>query len=133
MGTRGCYGFRKNGVDKLTYNHFDSYPEYLGRTMVKFCKTTSISELNEIFDKIILVKERTKPTVEQIKECKQYYDGNVSGRTAEYWYCLLRNAQGSLGGYKQGLKYMIDNCNFIKDSFWCEYACMSMKAAKKLN
>lgn len=56
MGTRGCYGFRKNGMDKLTYNHFDSYPDCLGHTMVKFCKATSISELNEIFDKLILAQ-----------------------------------------------------------------------------
>lgn len=122
MGTRGCYGFRKNGMDKLTYNHFDSYPDCLGHTMVKFCKATSISELNEIFDKLILVNESAKPTAEQIKECKQYYDGNVSRKTVEDWYCLLRNAQGDLDAYKNGLKYMIDNCGFIKDSLWCEYA-----------
>lgn len=122
MGTRGCYGFRKNGMDKLTYNHFDSYPDYLGRTMVKFCKATSIPELNEIFDKLILVNESAKPTVEQIKECKQYYDGRVSRQTVNDWYCLLRNAQGDLDAYKNGLKYMIDGCDFIKDSLWCEYA-----------
>ena len=122
MGTRGCYGFRKNGMDKLTYNHFDSYPDELGRTMVEFCKATSIPELNEIFDKLILVDESAKPTAEQIKECKQYYDGNVSRKTVEDWYCLLRNAQGDLDAYKNGLKYMIDNCGFIKDSLWCEYA-----------
>ena len=122
MGTHGCYGFRKNGMDKLTYNHFDSYPDELGRTMVEFCKATSIPELNEIFDKLILVDESAKPTAEQIKECKQYYDGNVSRKTVEDWYCLLRNAQGDLDAYKNGLKYMIDNCGFIKDSLWCEYA-----------
>ena len=115
-------GFRKNGADKLTYNHFDSYPDCLGRTMVEFCKATSIPELNEIFDKLILVNESAKPTAEQIKECKQYYDGNVSRKTVEDWYCLLRNAQGDLDAYKNGLKYMIDNCGFIKDSLWCEYA-----------
>ena len=30
MSTRGIYGFRKNGEDKLTYNHYDSYFSYLG-------------------------------------------------------------------------------------------------------
>jgi len=33
MGTRGAYGFRKNGIDKVTYNHFDSYPEQLGESL----------------------------------------------------------------------------------------------------
>lgn len=122
MGTRGCYGFRKNGIDKLTYNHYDSYPDYLGKIMVTFCKETSLDEMNEIYDRLILVNENDKPTQEQIEECKRYYNGDVSCKTPEDWYCLLRNAQGDLDAYKNGMKYMIDSCGFIKDSLWCEYA-----------
>lgn len=62
MGTRGCYGFRKNGMDKLTYNHYDSYPDYLGKIMATFCKETSLDEMNEIYDRLILVNENDKPT-----------------------------------------------------------------------
>lgn len=40
MGTRGAYGFYKDGQNKLTYNHFDSYPEGLGNTVVDFCRAT---------------------------------------------------------------------------------------------
>lgn len=122
MGTRGCYGFRKNGIDKLTYNHFDSYPDCLGHDVVQFCKETSIEEMNEIFDKTILVDENSKPTAEQIVECMEYYNGDVSTRTPEDWYCLLREAQGNLNVYRNGLRYMIDNHDFIKDSLFCEYA-----------
>ena len=122
MGTRGCYGFRKNGVDKLTYNHFDSYPDYLGRKIVTFCEETSIKEMNEIFNKIILVDENTKPTKEQIAECLNYYNGNVSSQTTNDWYCLLREAQGNIDVYKNGLRYMIDDHDFIKNSLFCEYA-----------
>lgn len=122
MGTRGLYGFRKNGEDKLTYNHWDSYPDCLGDTMVRFCKETSIEELNEIFDRIVLVNEGDKPTKAQILECAEYYNGSVSNQSIEDWYCLLREAQGNPDVYKHGLKYMIDNKNFIKDSLFCEYA-----------
>lgn len=122
MGTRGLYGFRKNEVDKTTYNHYDSYPDCLGRTMVEFCQTTSIEEMNEIFDRIVLVEEGSKPTQKQITDCIEYYDGSVSHQTPEDWYCLLRDAQGNPNIYKHGLKYMIDNQNFIKDSLFCEYA-----------
>ena len=122
MGTRGLYGFRKNGEDKLTYNHFDSYPDYLGRIMVEFCKSTSIKEMNEIFDRIVLVDENGKPTKKQITECIEYYNGNVSSQKVEDWYCLLREAQGNPNVYKHGLKYMVDNQGFIKDSLFCEYA-----------
>lgn len=122
MGTRGLYGFRKNGIDKLTYNHYDSYPNYLGQIMVEFCKTTSIEEMNEIFNRIVLVTEGSTPTQEQIAECIEFYDGGVSTGTTEDWYCLLREAQGNPNVYKHGLKYMIDDQGFIKDSPFCEYA-----------
>lgn len=122
MGTRGLYGFRKNGEDKLTYNHWDSYPDCLGETVVRFCKETSIEELNEIFDRIVLVNEGDKPTKAQVLECIEYYNGSVGNQSIEDWYCLLRNAQGNPDVYKHGLKYMIDNQNFIYDSLFCEYA-----------
>lgn len=122
MGTRGLYGFRKNGVDKTTYNHFDSYPDCLGNNVVEFCKNTSIAEMNNIFDRIILVEEDSKPTEQQIDDCIEYYNGNVSMQNTEDWYCLLREAQGNPNVYKNGLKYMIDNSEFIKDSLFCEYA-----------
>lgn len=120
MGTRGIMGFRKNGQDKLTYNHFDSYPDGLGASVVDFCRNTSIDEMNEIFDRIKLVKEDKKPTVEQIEECKQWLNRHVSQQTEYEWYCLLREAQGELSAYKS-LRYMIDNHNFIKDSLFCEF------------
>lgn len=122
MGTRGCYGFRKNGVDKLTYNHWDSYPDCLGHDVVEFCKSTSIKEMNEIFDRIVLVEEGSKPTKKQIAECIEFYDESVSTGKLDDWYCLLRETQGNLNVYKNGLKYMINSCEFIKDSLFCEYA-----------
>lgn len=132
MGTRGCYGFRKNGIDKFTYNHFDSYPDGLGRDILSFCKHTSLAEMNEIYDRLILVNENSTPTPEQITECSDYYDGNVSRQTPEDWYCLLRKTQGDLNVYRAGLKYMIDNHDFIKDSLFCEYAYIINLDTKKL-
>ena len=122
MGTHGCYGFRKNGMDKLTYNHYDSDPGWLGRQIVKFCKETSIAEMNEIFNNLVLVDEDGHPTPEQIAECKQFYNADVSTRSIRDWYCLLHASQGEPDAYKNGLKYMIDNHDFIKDSLFCEYA-----------
>lgn len=122
MGTRGCYGFRKNGEDKLTYNHYDSYPDCLGTDVVEFCKATSVTEMNEIFDRIILVEEDSKPTKKQITECIEFYDESVGTGNVDDWYCLLRETQGNLNPYKHGLKYMVNSCEFIKDSLFCEYA-----------
>ena len=119
MGTRGAYGFHKDGIDKLTYNHFDSYPEYLGDNIVEFCRTTDKEIMDKIFDQIILVDEDSKPTEDQIEECKSLYR---KGAGAVDWYSLLRSAQGDIEAYKDGLRYMIDNAAFMQDSLFCEWA-----------
>lgn len=121
MGTRGTYGFRKNGEDKLTYNHYDSYPSWLGVNMLQFAIDCTIQELNDIYDRLVLVDEESEPTPEQIEECKKYADTGVSSGSLKDWYCLLRKTQGEPTAYKEGLKYMIDNSGFIKDSLFCEY------------
>jgi len=122
MGTRGAYGFRKNGEDKVTYNHYDSYPSELGKNIIKFIEETSVKEMNKLFDKIVLVTENDKPTKEQIKECEKYHNATVSTGKKEEWYSLLRNSQGDLSVYKKGLKYMIDSRQFLFNSLWCEWA-----------
>lgn len=121
MGTRGMYGFYKNGVTKATYNHSDSYPNWLGKFIVKFITETTIEEMNDIFDRIVMVNGDSKPTVDQINECIQFFTADVGSDLIDDWYNLLRLAQGDLTLYKQGLKYMIDNSDFILDSLFCEW------------
>lgn len=122
MGTRGLYGFRKNNKDKVTYNHWDSYPEWLGNNVLRFINGHTIEELENICENLILVNENDKPTDEQIEKCKKYADLTVSSRDYNDWYCLLRGSQGDLEPWGEGLNYIIDNHDFIKDSLFCEYA-----------
>jgi hypothetical protein len=121
MGTRGVYGFRKNGVDKTGYNHFDSHPQYLGARIVAFCHDTAIAEMHRIYDKIIPVGGQKKPTAAQIAECAPYTDLEVSDRSTDDWYCLLRETQGRLDIYNGAFPYMFSSGAFIRDSRWCEY------------
>ena len=125
MGTRGLYGFRKNGVDKTTYNHFDSYPDGLGADVINFIKKHSIDELKQFYDRIQMVQKLATPTKEEIKTCVDagLCDLSVSKQSTNDWYCLLRNVQGDLEAlYNSPVAYMIDNSDFIKDSLFCEYA-----------
>jgi hypothetical protein len=129
MSTRGLYGVRKNGVDKCTYNHFDSYPSGLGSDVVRFCANNSVEELNKFFDNIVLVLEDSIPTESQIKECQKagYVDLSVSSQSNDDWYCLLRNLQGNFKEYQKCIDsnskiYMTDSIDFIQDSLFCEYA-----------
>ena len=114
-----------------TYNHYDSYPSCLGRSMIEFIQQYCL-ELNEIYKNIVLVDEDSQPTAKQIKECKLLADLSVSEQSLNDWYCLLRNAQGNPQLYGQGLKYMIDNKDFILDSLFCEYAYIINLDTKKL-
>lgn len=122
MGTRGLYGFRKNNKDKVTYNHWDSYPRWLGNNVLRFINGHTIEELENICEKMILVNENDKPTDEQIEKCKKYADLTVSNKGYNDWYCLLRGSQGDLEPWGEDLDYIIDNHDFIKDSLFCEYA-----------
>ena len=128
MSTRGLYGFRKNGVDKLTYNHADSYPDGLGYDMLELCRDFSIKDLNKLYDLLEMVNEDSTPTKEQIKICKEnhYTDFGVSSQSETDWYCLLRRLQGNFEALKMAVEenkhmFMIDSQDFIKDSLFCEY------------
>ena len=121
MGTRGAIGFYKDGVDKITYNHFDSYPRVLGNGVKDFVLKYE-KDLDKIFESIILVDADSKTTVEQKKDCLKYADLSVSEQSPDDWYCLTRKAQGDLEAYAKGLKYMIDNKDFLEDSLFCEWA-----------
>lgn len=121
MGTRGVFGFHKNGVDKITYNHYDSYPEELGVSMLEFCQKYTAEEMKKIFDRITMVELGSTPTAKQQVECEKYMDLRVSEQSPDDWYCLLREAQGSLEPWAEGLKYMIDSKDFLKDSLFCEW------------
>lgn len=55
MGTSGFWGIIKNGEEKMIFNQFDSYPEYLGKEVVCLIQN-NLESLNDVFDKIIFVK-----------------------------------------------------------------------------
>ena len=125
MGTRGAYGFRINGEDKITYNQSDSYPSGLGNKIANFLSEfEDIEQLKIIAENIELVNEDDKPTKEQKEEAKKFglYNEDVSSRSDDDWYCLIRNAQGDLSVYERGLKFMIDFHGFLADSLFCEWA-----------
>ena len=122
MGTRGSYGFRTGEQDKLTYNHFDSYPTGLGGIMVKFIKDNTNEQLAEYAERMIMVNDGDTPTEQQMAVCQTYFNDNVATGRQEDWYCLLREAQGHPDAYKNGLVYMIDGASFMNDSLFCEYA-----------
>ena len=130
MGTRGAFGFRIDGKDKVMYNHFDSYPACLGKKVADFIAGTTDNELRGIAENLVMVDEDSKPTVEQKKAIRDFEkkhgvvvsNTSVASRSLDDWYCLLREAQGEPELYKKGLEYAVDSDEFLKCSLFCEYA-----------
>lgn len=52
MSTRGAIGIRFNNIDKVGYNHCDSYPVGLGNSILKFLQRYSIEQLQNIYNYI---------------------------------------------------------------------------------
>ena len=140
MGTRGAYGFRVKGCDKVTYNHFDSYPSMLGQNALELIKNNSDDELKRMADDIVLVDETVKTTPQERKYVRKFADKHnitisdttVGSKTLDDWYCLLRDIQGSFYVYSLGFKYMIDSRDFLFDSLFCEYAYIINTDSNKL-
>lgn len=125
MSTRGSFGVRINGTDKLMYNHSDSYPEGLGREMVgvvrDILKEKGMDWLRERAAALQMIDSDSKPTQEQIELLKPFTDLSVSECSEEDWYCLTRRIQGDLKAHLE-LGIGCDGSGFIKDSLFCEWA-----------
>ncbi|SNW62242.1 Hypothetical protein ORPV_338 [Orpheovirus IHUMI-LCC2] len=99
MGTRGLFGFVYKGKYYVAYNHYDSYPDYLGQLILDeikaMLKCGSFDEWLEMAKRIKVVGN-VNPTAEDINLLKEYTDLSVSRQSTDDWYCLLRKCQGSL-------------------------------------
>jgi hypothetical protein len=131
LGTRGLIGFVIDGVEKLSYNHWDSYPSGLGLTMLQFARDCMAEADDfgrthhvkpEVLDKVralTLVDESDKPTEEQQKLLAEHANTTVSSGSTEEWYVLLRELQGDPGGVLEA-GFMIDSHEFVADSLFNE-------------
>jgi hypothetical protein len=124
MGTRGAVGFILDGKPKITYNHFDSYPDRLGREMVAYCR--SIKDWNAIEQKVRdlrMVAERMTPKEADVIEARRLglVDTNVGAQSEADYYCLLRHAQGRLDLVLRA-GFMVDNHAFMTDSLFNEFS-----------
>lgn len=125
MGTRGILGIRIDGIDKLAYNHFDSYPESLGEKTVsdiqRLLVSPGIEALREQARALRVVDKNSKPSAADVELLAPYTDLGVSRQSTQDWYCLTRELQGDLAKTLQ-TGVLIDSADFIADSLFCEYA-----------
>lgn len=126
MGTRGAFGVRVDDQDRLTYNHYDSYPTGLGRDVVRdinaqLQEVGGFEQWREKARALRAVKNDDQPTEEDKERLKAHANLSVSGQSMDDWYCLLRECQGELAKLLD-LGVYIDNHAFMADSLFCEWA-----------
>lgn len=99
MGTRGVFGFYYKGKYYVVYNHYDSYPEGLGKDLIDELKhAIALDQLcvwKVLLSQINVVSDATPPTQEDIEILVSYTDLKVGTRSVNDWYCLLHKCQGS--------------------------------------
>lgn len=122
MGTRGALGFVIDGEEKITYNHFDSYPSGLGVTVLNWLrKQTDWDAVKDQVRQLLVVDAESKPTQEQIDHLVKYANLNVADQNLDDWYCLLRETQGMPGLILEA-GVVADAKEFPLDSLFCEWA-----------
>jgi len=129
MGTRGCIGVVVDGTFKGSYNHYDSYPEELGVSMVKQARTIAkdINKYRDLARKVRMVEDGSKLTAEDHEKYAHLRGdqsdclGESGHNPDEEWYSFLRDMQGELvKSLEAGV--MLDGSKFPNDSLFCEYA-----------
>lgn len=78
MSTRGAVGIRMNNIDKVGYNHFDSYPTGLGNELIIWLKGMNSTKLEKLFNEIKLIDDYNLLTWDWDKHClnNMFADGH---------------------------------------------------------
>lgn len=123
MSTRGAFGVRIDGQDKVTYNHSDSYPSGLGEDILGVTEALLVDRPKfERMARALRPVDKSKlPSPEDINYLRPWTNLQVSEQSTQDWYCLLRNTQGDLEAVLEAGLYE-DGIKFMGDSLFCEYA-----------
>ena len=137
MGTRGYIIYIIRNKIYYQYNHWDSYPDGLGRNLtnciIALLKIYTFKELKQKIYDLEVVYDDTNATPDQIEKLKEYSNTTVSTQKMQEWYVLLRECQGNLdltlkSGYILSSKFdNIKDCdeeyvyvvNLNDDKFYC--------------
>lgn len=134
MGTRGFITFVVGGVEKTTYNQFDSYPEGLGISVLSTLREeilngnpTNRLRLIQRARELRVVDESVEPSPLDIEALELWTDRYVDSRdihgnerTTPSWHQLLRHTQGSIDDILAA-GYMLDAADFPRDSLFAEW------------
>lgn len=126
MGTRGVFGVLIDGILKLGYNQFDSYPDGKGQENLEWLRSGLAEGKEEAWRKLARQLQthtsEDKPTAAEITHCQRAHavDLDVSAQSLDDWYCLTRETHGHIG-QMLALGHAWDAHDFPADSLFCEW------------
>ena len=93
MSTRGAIGIRYKEIDKIGYNHCDSYFSGLGKELLLFLSNSSYKKLINLYNKIIFNNDKDNDTWNWTKhtfnkEFKNYNKFLINSLFCEYAYII---------------------------------------------
>jgi hypothetical protein len=127
MGTRGAYGLRIDGHDKLAYQHSSAYPSYLGTRIAR--EANALLERHGI-ERLRTMARALRPIPEDDplpNELRTAFrdactrlgsDAHIHGGDA---YEALRELQGTLATFLEA-GALPDYAHFPYDGLFCEWA-----------
>ncbi|UDL15813.1 hypothetical protein QEH42_gp145 [Microbacterium phage Pumpernickel] len=98
MGTNGTIAVKAGDTTLRVYNHYDSYPTWLGAQFAKFVRNTDATTIRQRVEALTLVDENAvcpEDVLETLKASGIWE--NVS--MGNDWYAALRGAQGNFETY----------------------------------
>jgi hypothetical protein len=121
MGTRGFVGFIVSGKEKIAYNHYDSYPRWLGLRVMTWAGSVDLVAARKQAVALRVVTGKRRPTARHIDLLHPYMDKDlVDGRDEIDWYSLLRGTQGDPEAIL-ACGYVEDAVSFATDSLFAEW------------
>jgi hypothetical protein len=144
MGTRGFITFVADGTEKTTYNHFDSYPDGLGKDVLHYLRECSVAGspdhrwndgtntrptmagIRQRALELRVMSPGTPPSPEDIAQLAAYswgateHGGTDDLRPGQEWYDLLHRTQGDVHEILSA-GVIEDNSEFPLDSLFAEW------------
>lgn len=120
MSTRGFVGFVVDGIEKIAYNHSDSYPDGLGLDTLRWLSKAHIGGARRLAAALRVVEPDSKPTAEDIERLKGYANTRVGTQEIDDWYVLLRETQGNPAAMLDA-GVIEDASGFPADSLFAEW------------
>ena len=112
MPVKGLVTFSKDGLNKTTYSHRNSFPAALGARVVDLCRSLSTNELSTLFDELEMVDEDSNMTMEQIEACKKYLPDECWKPDLD-WLTVLKYSNDIIKPIKDGFGFAVEYGSFL--------------------